>query len=232
MKKSSLIITTFALASFAFGGAKVQAEVSSTHTSENKINFTAGEGVVTPPVDPTNPDNPNVPNPVDPTDPTNPGTGQTGPLSIDYVSNIKFGEHKITGKDIAYKAKNANPFIQVTDLRGAGEGWHLSAKMSEFKSRNKVLRGATLAFKDGVVKAGSKSNISLAPTKSDVLFDNDEGKPFMSAKDKGGRGTWLTVWSGADQANEAIQLNVVAGTPEANTEYTSSITWELADAPK
>ena len=232
MKKSSLIITTFALASFAFGGAKVQAEVSSTHTSENKINFTAGEGVVTPPVDPTNPDNPNVPNPVDPTDPTNPGTGQTGPLSIDYVSNIKFGEHKITGKDIAYKAKNANPFVQVTDLRGASDGWNLSAKMTEFKSGNKVLRGATLAIKDGVVKAGSSSNISLAPTKSDILFDNTESKTVMNAKDKGGRGTWLTIWSGTDQANEAIQLNVVAGTPEANTEYTSSITWELEDAPK
>ncbi|MFS7388936.1 WxL domain-containing protein [Carnobacterium maltaromaticum] len=232
MKKSSLIITTFALASFAFGGAKVQAEVSSTHTSENKINFTAGEDVVTPPVDPTNPDNPNVPNPVDPTDPTNPGTGQTGPLSIDYVSNIKFGEHKITGKDIAYKAKNANPFVQVTDLRGASDGWNLSAKMTEFKSGNKVLRGATLAIKDGVVKAGSSSNISLAPTKSDILFDNTESKTVMNAKDKGGRGTWLTIWSGTDQANEAVQLNVVAGTPEANTEYTSSITWELADAPK
>lgn len=224
MKKSSYIMATVVLDSLAFGGAEAQAAVSSTHTSENKINFTAGEGVVTPPVDPTNPDNPNVPNPVDP---TNPGTGQTGPLSIDYVSNIKFGEHKITGKDIAYKAKNANPFIQVTDLRGAGEGWHLSAKMSEFKSGNKVLRGATLAFKDGVVKAGSSSNISVAPTKSDVLFDNTDSKPFMNAMDNGGRGTWLTVWSGAD-----VQLNVVAGTPEANTEYTSSITWELADAPK
>ncbi len=225
-------MATVVLASLAFGGAEVQATVSSSHPSENKINFISGEGVVTPPVDPTNPDNPNVPNPVDPTDPTNPGTGQTGPLSIDYVSNIKFGEHKITGKDIAYKAKNANPFVQVTDLRGAGEGWHLSAKISEFKSGNKVLKGAKLSFKDGVVKAGSTSNISLAPTKSDVLFDNEKGKPFMSAKDKGGRGTWLTVWSGTDQANESIQLNVVAGTAEANTEYTSTITWELEDAPK
>ncbi|CRH18958.1 WxL domain-containing protein [Carnobacterium maltaromaticum] len=232
MKKSSVIMATVAFASFSFGGAEAKAEVSSTHTSENKINFTAGEGVVTPPVDPTNPDNPNVPNPVDPTDPTNPGTGQTGPLSIDYVSNIKFGEHKITGKDIAYKAKNANPFVQVTDLRGASDGWNLSAKMTEFKSGNKVLRGATLAIKDGVVKAGSSSNISLAPTKSDILFDNTESKTVMNAKDKGGRGTWLTIWSGTDQANEAIQLNVVAGTPEANTEYTSSITWELEDAPK
>ena len=225
-------MATVALASLAFGGAEVQAEVASAHTSENKINFTAGEGVVTPPVDPTNPDNPDVPNPVDPSDPDNPGTGQTGPLSIDYVSNIRFGEHKIAGKDITYKAKNANPFVQVTDLRGAGEGWHLSAKISEFKSGNKVLRGAKLSFKEGVVKAGSKSNVSLAPTKSDVVFDNTEIKPFMNAINKGGRGTWLTVWSGTDQANEAIQLNVVAGTPEANTEYTSSITWSLEDAPK
>lgn len=232
MKKSSYIITIVALASFAFGGAKVQAAVSSTHTSENEINFIAGEGVVTPPVDPTNSDNPNVPKPLDPTDPENQGTGQTGPLSIDYVSNIKFGQHKITGKDIAYKALNANPFVQVTDLRGAGEGWHLSAKMTEFKNGNKVLKGASLAFKNGVVKAGSSSNISLAPTHSEMLFTNADSRPVMNAKDKGGRGTWLTTWSGTDQSNEAVQLNVIAGTPEANTEYTSSITWELEDAPK
>ena len=232
MKKSSYIMATVALASFAFGGAEAQAVVSSTHTSDSKINFTSGEGVVTPPVDPKDPDNPDVPNPVDPSDPENPGTGQTGPLSIDYVSNIKFGEHQITGKNIAYKAKNADPFVQVTDTRGAGDGWSLSAKMTEFKSGNKVLRGATLAIKDGMVKAGSSSNISVAPTKSDILFDNEESKLVMNATNKGGRGTWLTVWSGADQANEAIQLNVLAGTPEANTEYTSSITWELEDAPK
>ncbi len=232
MKKSSLVIATVASATFVFGGTVAQAAVSSTHTSENKINFTPGVDIITPPVDPTNPDNPNVPNPVDITDPTNPGTGQKGPLSIDYVSNIKFGQHKITGKDIAYKALNANPFVQVTDLRGAGDGWNLSAKMTEFKNGNKVLKGATLTVKDGVVKAGSSSNISIAPTKSDFVFDNQESKQVMGAKDKGGRGTWLTVWSGTDQANESIQLVVVAGTPEANTEYTSSITWELEDAPK
>lgn len=232
MKKSSLVIATVASAAFVFGGTVAQAAVSSTHTSENKINFTPGVDIITPPVDPTNPDNPDVPNPVDATDPTNPGTGQKGPLSIDYVSNIKFGQHKITGKDIAYKALNANPFVQVTDLRGAGDGWNLSAKMTEFKNGNKVLKGATLTVKDGVVKAGSSSNISIAPTKSDFVFDNQESKQVMGAKDKGGRGTWLTVWSGTDQANESIQLVVVAGTPEANTEYTSSITWELEDAPK
>ena len=232
MKKSSHIMATVALASFAFGGAQAQAEVASTHRSDSKINFTAGEGVVTPPVDPKDPDNPIVPSPIDPNDPGNPGTGQTGPLSIDYVSNIKFGAHKITGKNIAYKAINADPFVQVTDLRGAGDGWNLSAKITEFTSGNKVLRGAKLVFKDGIVKAGSSTNISLPPTKSDVSFVNVDGDTVMNAKDKGGRGTWLNVWSGTEQANEAVQLNVVAGTPEANTEYTASITWSLEDAPK
>lgn len=232
MKKCSLTIATVILGSIFWGGITTQAAMTSTHTSDNKISLTSGEGVVTAPVDPKNPDNPDVPNPVEPTDPDNSGTGQEGPLSIDYVSNIKFGEHKIAGKNISYKAKNANPFVQVTDLRGAGDGWSLSAKMTEFKSGSKILKGATLVIKEGVIKAGSTSNIATAPTTSEILFDNAESKTVMSAKDKGGRGTWLTVWSGKEQSNEAIQLNVIAGTPEANTEYSSSITWELEDAPK
>lgn len=225
-----LVCSSFA--AVAFGGVKVKAAVSSTAPSKNEIQFITGDDIVTPPVDPTDPDNPNIPNPIDPEDPDNPGTGERGPLSIDYVSNLKFGQHKITGKNSAYKAKNANPFVQITDTRGAGDGWSLSAKMTEFTSGNKVLTGATLGFTDGTVKAGSSSNISLAPTKSDILFDNRDSKQVMNAKDKGGRGTWLTVWSGTDQANDAIQLSVVAGTPEANTTYTSTITWELEDAPK
>ncbi|MEG2603278.1 MAG: WxL domain-containing protein, partial [Carnobacterium sp.] len=136
-------------------------------------------------------------------------------------------------RTIAYKALNADPFVQVTDLRGSGDGWSLSAKMSPFTNKNKQeLKGATLSMKNSVVKAGSTSNISLAPAKSDLLFDNQESKLVMNASNKGGRGTWLNVWSGTEEANESIQLNVLAGTPEANTEYTSSITWELEDAPK
>ncbi|CAD5897174.1 conserved exported hypothetical protein [Carnobacterium maltaromaticum] len=232
MKKNLTLLTAITLTTIALAGTTAQAAVANTAKSDNKISFTAGDTVVTPPVDPVDPENPNPPNPIDPTDPENPGTGQEGPLSIDYVSNLKFGAHKITGKNIAYKALNANPFVQVTDTRGAGEGWSLSAKMTEFKSGDKVLQGATLAMKDGVVKAGSSSNVSTPPVQSAVLFDNEESKLIMNAKDKAGRGTWLNVWSGTDQANEAIQLNVLAGTPEANTEYTSSITWELEDAPK
>ncbi|MCO6018970.1 cell surface protein [Carnobacterium divergens] len=213
------------------GGLQVSA--ASPGISDSKIDFLAGDGVVTPPVNPKEPDNLILPSPIDSSDPENEGTGQIGPLSVDYVSNLKFGKQKISGKTVAYKALNADPFVQVTDLRGSGDGWRLSAKMSRFiNENNHELKGATLSMQSSIVKAGSTSNISLSPVSSDIVFDNQESKPVIIATNKGGRGTWLNVWSGADQANESIQLNVLAGTPEANTEYTSSITWELEDAPK
>lgn len=229
--KKRMILTALMVLIPLVGGFQVEAALPGV--SESKIDFLSGDGVVTLPVNPKDPDNPIVPTPIDSSDPGNKGTGQIGPLSVDYVANLKFGQQKISGKTIAYKALNADPFIQVTDLRGAGDGWSLSAKISSFTNKNKQeLKGATLSMQNSVVKAGSTSNISLAPVKSDLLFDNHESKLVMNATNKGGRGTWLNVWSGTDQANESIQLNVLAGTPEANTEYTSSITWELKDAPK
>ncbi|MFS7394404.1 WxL domain-containing protein [Carnobacterium maltaromaticum] len=229
--KKRIILIALTIVIPLTGGFKVKA--TSNGISESKIDFIAGDGVVTPPVNPKDPDNPIIPTPIDSSDPENKGTGQIGPLSVDYVSNLKFGQQKISGRTIAYKALNADPFVQVTDLRGSGDGWSLSAKMSPFTNKNnQELKGATLSMKNSMVKAGSTSNISLAPVKSDLLFDNQESKLVMNASNKGGRGTWLNVWSGTEEANESIQLNVLAGTPEANTEYTSSITWELEDAPK
>lgn len=232
LKKSTEFIAIFMLAALVLGEGSALATTSSVGISDAKVKFDAGDGVVTPPVNPKNPDlEPN--NPIDPTDPDNSGTGKKGPLSVDYISNLKFGQHKISGKTITYNVLNEDPFIQVTDLRGAGDGWKLSAKMSPFKSKeNQELKGASLSIKRGQVKAGSSTNISAPPFNSDVVFNNSENKLVMSAKDKAGRGTWLTVWSGKDQANESIQLNVLAGTPEANTDYTSAITWSLEDAPK
>lgn len=232
LKKKIVFIAVFMVGSFVAGECYVTAATSSVGSSDVKIKFNAGDGVATPPVNPKDPDlEPNKP--IDPTDPGNSGTGEKGPLSVDYVSNLKFGQHKISGKSITYNVLNEYPFVQVTDLRGAGDGWSLSAKMSPFKSAtNRELRGASLSMKNGVIKAGSTTNVSAKPIKSDIVFNNGENKLVMNAKDKAGRGTWLTVWSCKEQANEAIQLNVLAGTPEANTDYTASITWSLEDAPK
>lgn len=215
-------MTTTTILTFFLGGISAYGDVASTSDSDKEITLVAGKGVVTPPAGPK-----------DPMDPNNPGTGQIGPLSIDYVSNLKFGEHKIARGNMSYKALNKDPYIQVTDLRGVGEGWSLSAKMSNFvNEKNQVLKGATLTMTNGKVKAASPDNVSLIPQKSNVVFDNEQSQLVMQAAERSGRGTWLLSWKGTDQGNGAIQLNVIAGTPKENTEYNASITWELEDAPK
>lgn len=207
------------------------AAVSSTANSTNHIVFEAGEEV-TNPIDPTNPDNPNPSDPIDPTDPTNPGTGNEGSLTIDYVSNIEFGTQKTASGTMIYHAQNEHPFVQVTDKRGTGAGWNLTAKATEFKSAagSKVLKGAELTFKNGVLKTQTE-NISPAPQNKDVTFSNSDAHVMMNAKEDTGRGTWVDVFSGKLNDNENVQLKVLPGTADTNVDYTATINWELADAP-
>lgn len=207
------------------------AAVSSTANSTNHIVFEAGEEV-TNPIDPTNPDNPNPSDPIDPTDPTNPGTGNEGSLTIDYVSNIEFGTQKTASGTMIYHTQNEHPFVQVTDKRGTGAGWNLAAKATEFKSADgsKVLKGAELTFKNGVLKTQTE-NISPAPQNKDVTFSNSDAHVMMNAKEETGRGTWVDVFSGKLNDNENVQLKVLPGTADTNVDYTATINWELADAP-
>lgn len=235
MKKTTGFLTiAFITGAALYAPQAMFAEVSNTAGSNNTVNFKSGEGDITNPVDPTDPTNPVAPSPIDPTDPTNPGTGNKGPLSIDYASNIKFGEQKIAGKDMVYSAINKDPFVQVTDTRGTGAGWHLSASASEFQNadKTKTLKGAELSFKNGQVKATSDNSVSVNPTASDVVFSNTSPQLILNAKAGEGRGTWLNVWSAAGEKNDNVQLKVLAGSADADTEYTATIVWELADAPK
>lgn len=207
------------------------AAVSSTANSTNHIVFEAGEEV-TNPIDPTNPDNPNPSDPIDPTDPTNPGTGNEGSLTIDYVSNIEFGTQKTASGTMIYHAQNEHPFVQVTDKRGTGAGWNLTAKATEFKNTDgsKVLKGAELTFKNGVLKTQTE-NISPSPENKDVTFSNSDAHVMMNAKESTGRGTWVNVFSGELGNNENVQLKVLPGTADTNVDYKATINWELADAP-
>src|SRR5690606_13157126 len=67
----------------------------STGQSEATINFSVGD--TSPPVlDPTDPTIPYEPDPSDPTDPQDEPTGNTGPLTLDYVSSVHFGNQVIS----------------------------------------------------------------------------------------------------------------------------------------
>ena len=74
--------------------------------------------------------------PLDPTDednPTDEPTHNKGPLSLDYVSSIDFGTQKINMyKKEIYESTSLKPFIQITDNRGTGAGWKVTAAASSF----------------------------------------------------------------------------------------------------
>lgn len=233
MKKIALL-TTLSLALLAnLGLATIaQAEVVNTAKSENNHVIFEPNTDKKPLVDPVDPSNPNPPTPIDPTDPHNIGTGNTGALTIDYVPNIDFGTKKIAHGDQKYTAKNANPFIQVTDLRGTGAGWKLTANISKFTNDdgNKELKGAVLSFKNGVVKT-RPNNISEGPVASDLVFETQDTYQVLKADPEKGKGSWLDVFSGDQDNNNKVELLVLEGSADAGVNYTATINWSLADTP-
>ena len=226
------LAATVLLSSSLLSTLNVQADetepTKDSATSTAKITFTGDNSDPVNPVDPDDPDNPV--NPVDPDDPDNHGTGDNGPLSIDYVSNITFGTKDISTTSQVYNAENAEPHVQITDKRGVEGGWTLTAAATKFvASDSSELKGAELSFKNGVAETTS-DNTSKAPVTSDLIFDNTEAKTVMTADSLKGQGTWLDVFKGTEGNNINVQLSVPSGSAQAK-EYTSTITWTLTAGP-
>lgn len=236
MKTIKLVSAAALISIFSLSGVVTLAAENAAPAggvSKTHISFKANDEP-TGPVNPTDPDQPVDPDePIDPTDPENPGTGNEGPLTIDYISNIQFGEQEIKSGDTIYNASNESPFVQITDKRGTGAGWTLSAQTKGFQTADgkKQLKGATLTFQNGQVKTRT-GNVSAAPTAADVTFNNADAKVVMTAKKDAGRGTWVDVFSGEADNNENVQLKVLEGSADANVDYEAEINWTLANAPK
>ncbi|WP_207696225.1 hypothetical protein DOK67_0002043 [Enterococcus sp. DIV0212c] len=217
---SSLVLGVLAVNSF---NTEAHAEKLSDGKSTAELQMLAGnENEIRPPAGGE-----------DPTDPENPGTGNTGLLTIDRVPNITFGEVNISGSDQVEYAMNENPYTQVTDVRGTSAGWTLYARADAFTSAAKdELKGATLSLNNNEVVSASTGKAIVAPKGFDVTLTAKNQRVMMADK-KAGEGTWMQKWTkaAADEKNKSIQLAILAGTAKANTAYTTTIYWELQDAP-
>lgn len=218
-----------------FSVALTLAVISSTLFSHNLFAATSTEESTatigfTPNTDPTPP--------VDPEDPTQPGgepgTGAPGPLSIDFISSLAFGTHTVSRTQETYNTTVQKPYIQVTDLRGTGAGWKVTASVSAFNNgTGNTLNGAYLQFNNG--SAVSPTEFSLAPNVNQGVKLTTDNTPasIVQAPDSTGMGTWVTRWftpGNAAPENDSVQLVVPAGASSAGT-HTATITWSLVDAP-
>lgn len=218
------------------------ADVTSTDTTQGTVGIL--EGSNTSPVDPVDPEDPNHPPlDTDPDDPGNNGTGQNGPLSLDYVSDVDFGNNKFNGKQSVYhlfklddkrnpttEPLTYNPWVQVTDSRNTGAGWALSVNYDEdgsFKTTgNKALIGAKLQFGTSTFdKVNADSNVSSAPTHEGTLSVSDTPADVSIADTNAGMGTWLQHFSKDDTT-----LTVPAGNTAG--QYSATLVWTLTDAAK
>lgn len=197
----------------------------------------------TDPTDPIDPTDPDPTNPIDPTDPGDHENPTPGPLSIDYVSNLRFGEQKTTGadktyyaeldhvKDSAGVAQDLPNFVQVTDKRGSNAGWHLTVTQKEqFKSGNDELTGASLTLDHAVMSTPDGGD---APTANQAItLDPGVASDVEDAKADQGTGTWLDRF-GSDEAEAktSVSLFVPGKTKKVQGEYKTSLTWTLTDSP-
>lgn len=223
-------LSVFGTPSFAAGG-----QINSKGT----INFLENTGKV----DPTDPLNPDPENPVQPKDLDEHEEGTAGPLSIDYVSNIRFGEQKTSGKDEVYYAaldklvdSKGNEverpnFIQVTDKRGSNAGWHLTVTQNEqFKNGKESLKGAVLKLDNGTM---SSADGGESPSASQgIALNPGMASDVANAKENQGTGTWADRF-GKDEAagKKSISLSVPGKTKKVKGEYKTTLTWTLTDSP-
>lgn len=205
-----VVLTGLSLSSTAVFAAEV-----GTHTTKADFELKAGEGG-TGPTDPIEP--------IDPVDPP-----MEGPLTLDAASNFNFGSIKLgegNGLYDAVKEDGSVLGIQVTDSRGTGTGWNVTASMTDFKGKGtNVLKGAALTISTGSVSTNSADK-TKAPIASELVLNAKAAPIFTAAKDTG-MGTWASLFEGKDKK---VTLNV----PEGNyvDKYAAVITWALQNAPK
>ncbi|HGF7742740.1 TPA: WxL domain-containing protein [Enterococcus faecium] len=236
----------------------VLADETKEYKSNGVVEFVPDDSS-TDPVDPNDPDPDNPVQPWDPTTPDHePQPGTKGPLSLDYASSIDFGRNKISTTDQTYYAEaqylwnadhtekdvdSARPnYVQVTDKRGNNAGWSLSVKqegqLANKDTLNKELTGSTISFTDGVadsVMVGVK-----APATYDFTLTPGQSVNVMNAEENAGMGTWVDRFGTLETMdidgesvlkNTAITLDVPGKTPKDAVQYSTALTWILADTP-
>lgn len=227
LSKLKKFLTASAVAGVLLGATTLAGDVYAVgpHNSNATIKFTEPTDDVEV-LDPSNPSKPLDPQPDE--GETGGKTGDTGPLSLDYVTNLDFGEHDVSIAEETYTAKNSTqPFTQVTDRRGTSTGWKLTVQAASFQSNGEdTLPGASLTFENGTT-ASNLNDLDAPQVNNPINVTTGGNAVNVTVANVGqGRGTWVTRWSKDD-----VKLTIPQGTATEGT-HTSQLTWTLSNAPQ
>ncbi|WP_086350802.1 WxL domain-containing protein [Candidatus Enterococcus clewellii] len=212
MKLSIFSVSLLALLSFGVIHSGTTAYADPNVTNNGVVEFEGGYGK-----DVQDPEKPG--NVVDP----GPSPSTDGPLRIEFVPQLGFGQNKITKGDRLYEANaqlffgDTGPrgnFIQVSDYRGTRGGWTLQVRQTaQFENPNTLnnqLKGAVISFDKSWVN--STWDLSKAPSVSkDIIQLDNIGDTYTLAEAAQGKGegTWLIEF-GASEENTNGQANTLS----------------------
>ncbi|MBP1040166.1 WxL domain-containing protein [Vagococcus sp. BWB3-3] len=233
------------LGSLALGMVAPQALAASEDlTGKGTVTFLEDKSIT----GPTDPEDPGKEVEVDPGE----GTTQTeqGPLSVDFVSVLKFGEQTLTPSANAgvYEAQattitkdgekvERGNYVQVTDKRSGStkQGWQLSAAMTKkftSETTQDEIGGATISFANPFLNSDQADKGEIQ-TNATVLLESDgTSAPVANAAAGKGWGTYTVEYGTSTDANmdKSVILTVPASTPlSVDEEYTADITWTIAN---
>lgn len=150
-----------------------------------------------------------------------------GDLTLESVPNFNFGTNTILGLTTNYTpdAANSTGDLSISDLRGTGVGWHVTAALSPFKNEEDYsLKGSELILPTPLVKSVSRINTNFSDFNEIVSLTSD-GTAFSigTAPENQGQGIWNITW-------EKPNLKVVTGTAMVGNNR-ATIEWTLYNTP-
>lgn len=157
-------------------------------------------------------------------------TYETGPLTLDFVSNFDFGANELVFDKEEFKATNQKPFLQVTDRRDILSKWDVKVKLGKFadKNGNESLTGSILTINPGVVQTlKNVGDYSIPTTKGIVLKPGGDEETILTAE-KGTFSTWQVYWKGNGETNDFIKIDIPVN-EQTKGKHIATMEWTLSD---
>lgn len=164
------------------------------------------------------------------------GTGTNADLWLVKAPDMHFSDGKvadiISGTDLTYvdgtvtnktndSAENADGALQVTDNRGTGAGWKLSANINQPTNGTTQLTGALdLVLKD----VTSPNTATNAPVAASLTTDGNDVLVWNAAVGQGQGNNTASV-------DAATKFHIDANPSVTNGLYDATVTWTLAGTP-
>lgn len=185
---------------------------------------------------------------IDPENPetiVDPGKGYstTGPLRIDFISDLSFGLNKINATERVYDSmaqlfrSETDPrgyYVQISDFRENVSGWQLQvAQTSQFNNnviqdtQEQELVGATLSLTKAWANTNSGKNPGEIEITNEAIAISEIGASYTVAiaDTNMGKGTWTIAFGGSPRYQENDPKGTLTpivtedNEPVMNTEY-------------